>query len=71
MPFNGGECKVMHIEDRNTQSNYSILDNDVESIDQEEDLSVIINKDLKFTKQSIKVKKKAQKLIGYIKRQSK
>ena len=71
MPFNGGKCKVMHIGDRNTQSNYSLLDNDIESVDQEEDLGVIISKDLKFTKQSIKVEKKAQKLIGYIKRQFK
>ena len=71
MPFNGGKCKVMHIGDRNTQSNYSLLDNNIESVDQEEDLGVIISKDLKFTKQSIKVEKKTQKLIGYIKRQFK
>ena len=41
----------MHIRDRNTQSNYSLLDNDIESVDQDEDLDVIISKDLKFTKQ--------------------
>ena len=40
-------------------------------MEQEEDLGIIISKDLKFTRQCIKVEKKAQKLIGYIKRQFK
>ena len=53
MPIIGGKCNVMHVGDRNTKSNYSLLDNYVESVDQEEDHGVIINKDLKFTKQSI------------------
>ena len=71
MPFNCGKCKVMHIGDKNPQTNYSLLDNEIVSADQEEDLRIIFSKDLKFTKQSIKVEKKAQKLIGYIKRQFK
>ncbi|XP_068210395.1 uncharacterized protein [Palaemon carinicauda] len=45
--------------------------NEIESVDQEEDLGIIINKDLKFTKQSMKVEKKAQKLTNDIKRQFK
>ena len=69
MPFNCGKCKVMHIGDRNPQANYSLLGNEIASVAQEEDLGVIISNDLKFTNQSIKVEKKAQKLIGYIKRQ--
>ena len=71
MPFNCGKCKVMHIGDRNPQANYSLQGSEIQSVDQEEDLGIIISKDLKFTKQSIKVEKKAQKLIGYIKRQFK
>ena len=71
MPFNSGKCKVMHIGDRNPQASYSLFDNEIQSVDQEEDLGIIVSKDLKFTKQSIKVEKKAQKLIGYIKRQFK
>ena len=72
MPFNCGKCKVMHIGDnKNPQESYSLMENEIESVDQEEDLGIIISKDLKFTKQSIKVEKKAQKLIGYIKRQFK
>ena len=61
----------MHIRDRNPQANYSLLGNEIQSVDQEEDLGIVISKDLKFTKQSIKVEKKAQKLIGYTKRQFK
>ena len=71
MPFNCGKCKVLHIGDRNPQTDYSLLGNEVQSVDQEEDLGIIISKDLKFTKHSLKVEKKAQKLIGYIKRQFK
>ena len=71
MPFNCGKCKVMHIGEKNPQASYSLLGNDIQSVDQEEDLGIVISKDLKFTKQSIKVEKKAQKLIGYIKRQFK
>ena len=41
MPFNCGKCKVMHIGDRNAQSNYSFLDNVIESVDQEEDLGIL------------------------------
>ena len=69
MPFNCGKCKVMHIGDKNPQANYSLLGNEIASVAQEEDLGVIISNDLKFTNQTIKVEKKAQKLIGYIKRQ--
>ena len=71
MPFNSEKCKVLHIGDRNPQENYSLLGKEVNSVEQEEDLGIIISKDLKFTRQCIKVEKKAQKLIGYIKRQFK
>ncbi|XP_068209223.1 uncharacterized protein [Palaemon carinicauda] len=53
IPFKCGECKVMHIGYSNPQSDYSLLDNVTESVDQEEDLSIIIINDWKFTKKSI------------------
>ena len=71
MPFNTEKCKVMHIGNNNPQANYSLLGKEIKSVEQEEDLGVIISKDLKSTKQCIKVEKKAQKLVGYIKRQFK
>ena len=57
MPFNKKEEEV----------SYSLM----ESVDQEEDPGILIIKDLKFTKQSIEIEMKAQKLIRYIKREFK
>ncbi|XP_068205277.1 uncharacterized protein [Palaemon carinicauda] len=71
MLFNCGKCKVMDIGYSNSQSDYSLLGNEIESVDQEEDLGIIISMDLTFIKQRIKAEKKAQKLIGHTKRQYK
>ena len=69
MPFNLGKCKVMHIGHANPRSVYSLLGSDIETTDLEKDLGVLISSDLKFSKQCIEVEKKAQRLLGYIKRQ--
>lgn len=71
MPFNMGKCKVMHIGHRNLHADYTMLGSEVEKTDLEKDLGVLISSDLKFSKQCIEVEKKAQKLLGYIKRQFK
>ena len=71
MPFNLDKCKGLQIEPNNPHANYMLLGNDINSVEQEEDLGVIITKDLKSTKQCIKAEKKAQKLVGYIKTQFK
>ena len=69
MPFNVSKCKVMHIGYKNQNAQYSLLGKKIESTNQEKDLGVLISNDLKFSKQCIEVEKKAQKLLGYIKRQ--
>ena len=69
MPFNLDKCKVMHIGPANPRTNYSLLGRDITSTDLEKDLGVLISSDLKFSKQCIEVEKKAQRLLGYIKRQ--
>ena len=69
MPFNVEKCKVMHIGYRNTNAEYKLLGKKIESCNQEKDLGVTISKDLQFSKHCIDVEKKAQKLLGYIKRQ--
>ena len=68
MPFNVDKCKFIHIS--YPKANYSLLGNAIASVDQEDDLGVTISKDLKSTKQCMKVEKKAQKLIGYVKIQT-
>ena len=69
LPFNVDKCKVMHIGHRNPQSSYNLLGNSIECTDTEKDLGVVISNDLKFSKQCIEAEKKAQRMLGYIKRQ--
>ena len=69
MPFNNTKCKVMHIGFRNPRSDYSLQGTVLESTETEKDLGVVISSDLKFSKQCIEAEKKAQKILGYIKRQ--
>ena len=69
MPFNLDKCKVMHIGHANPSANYTLLGSAVSSTELEKDLGVLISSDLKFSKQCIEVEKKAQRLLGYIKRQ--
>ena len=69
MPFNLGKCKVMHIGSANPRSDYSLLGSDIECTEVEKDLGVVISSDMKFSQQCIEVEKKAQKLLGYIRRQ--
>ena len=59
----------MHIDYRNPQSEYTLKGTPLESTETEKDLGVTITSDLKFSKQCIEAEKKAQRMIGYIKRQ--
>ena len=68
IPFNVNKCKVMHFGHRNPQAQYSLLDSVLESTDSEKDLGVVITSDLKFSRQCIEAEKKAQRMLGYIKR---
>ena len=59
----------MHVGYRNDKVKYNLLGKELEICNEERDLGVIITNDLKSTKQCIAVEKKAQKILGYIKRQ--
>ena len=54
MGFNVNKCRVMHIGKRNLEVKYQI-----ESVDEERALGVLINKDLKFSKNIYWKKNKA------------
>ena len=69
MPFNVDKCKVMHIGFRNKKIKYELFGRELASCEMERDLGVIITSDMKSSKQCIEAEKKAQKLLGYIKRQ--
>ena len=69
MPFSLDKCKIMHIGHKNKNEKYELLGKEIESVQQEKDLGVVITNDLKSSNQCIEAVKKAQKLLGYIKRQ--
>ena len=69
MPFNLDKCKIMHIGHKNKNEKYELLGKEIESVQQEKDLGVVITNDWKSSNQCIEAVKKAQKLLGYIKRQ--
>ena len=69
MPFNVDKCKVMHIGFRNRKIKYELFGREIESCEMERDLGVVITNDMKSSRQCIEAEKKAQKLLGYIKRQ--
>ena len=69
MPFNLDKCKVMHVGNRNKKAKYELLGKQLDVCNEEKDLGVIITNDLKSSRQCIEVEKRAQKILGYIKRQ--
>ena len=69
MPFNLSKCKVMHIGYRNPKVDYVLQGQTLEETDSEVHLGIVITSDLKPSRQCIEAEKKAQKILGYIKRQ--
>ena len=60
---------IFFIGHKNKNEKYGLLGKEIESVQQEKDLGVVITNDLKSSNQCIEAVKKAQKLLGYIKRQ--
>ena len=52
MNFNVDKCSEMHIGHNNMQSNYNMSNQQLLTIDQQQDLRIIITKDLKWQKQT-------------------
>ena len=68
MPFNTGKCHVLHVGVRNARADYSLLGSPVTPTQQETDLGVLMTSEFKFGAQCVAAEKKAQKILGYIKR---
>jgi len=68
MLFNVDKCKVMHLGINNNKANYELNGKTLEEVIEERDLGVIIQNDLKCTKQCLKVVSTANKVLGMIKR---
>ena len=68
MEFNVEKCKVMHFGKSNSKSNYTIGNSTLQVVTYEKDLGVIVQDDLKVSMQCSEVVKKANKILGMIKR---
>ena len=68
MIFNIGKCKCLHIGYNNPNHTYQMNGEDVAACNQEKDLGVIISETLTQHNQVAKVVKKANQIVGTIKR---
>ena len=66
--FNAEKCHVLHFGSRNHNFLYHINGTLISPVNEEKDLGVIISKDLKSEKHTIQCVKKANKMLGMIKR---
>ena len=68
LPFNATKCKVMHFGYHNPQFNYMLNDHTLETTYSEKDLGIYIDNCLKFHVHTAAVTKKANQILGIIKK---
>ena len=68
MLFNVSKCKVLHVGRNNPEFAYQMNGVELQSIDEEKDLGVIVHKSLKPSRHIAEVVKKANRVLGIIKR---
>ena len=68
LPFNTCKCKVLHIGSNNPCYQYKMNGRKLEKVEEEKDLGVIVDNELKFHKQSAAAVKKANQKLGMIKK---
>ena len=68
MLFNINKCKVMHFGRSNARAVYFIGGQQLEEVDNEKDLGIIVQKDLKVSEQCVKAVKTANRVLGMINR---
>ena len=68
LKFNASKCHVLHFGGKNKKQNYSLCDHILTTVTEEKDLGVIISEDLKAEKNVAKNVKKADKILGMIRR---
>ena len=68
LPFNVDKCKSLHIGTKNEHHIYNMSKKCLEQVKQEKDLGIIIDDELKFHKQTAAAIKKANGVLGAIKK---
>ena len=68
LAFNVDKCKSLHIGSRNTHHKYKMSGKGLEHIEEEKDLGVLIDEKLDFHRQAAAAVKKANRVLGLVKR---
>jgi hypothetical protein len=68
MKFNTVKCKVMHFGANNMEEQYFMEGTQLDKVTEEKDLGVIVSSSFKVSNQCIKAAKKANQILGLIKR---
>lgn len=68
MEFNSTKCKVLHLGKDNRNFSYEMEGDWLESVEEEKDLGVVVNRTMKFSKQCLVAKNRANKTLGFINR---
>ena len=68
MKFNIDKCSVMHCGYGNQNAKYNLYGSELRATETEKDLGVLIDRDMKFSSQVMSQTKKANKVLGMIKR---
>ena len=68
LPFNANKCKAMHLGNNNPNFTYYLDNHPLEMTRNEKDLGVIIDDSLKFHEHTASAVKKANQILGVIKK---
>ena len=68
MQFNEDKCKILHLGSNNPKFSYNMNGTWLESIEAEKDLGVYIDNKLKFSRQCLEARNKANRMLGFISR---
>ena len=68
LPFNASKCKVMHIGSNNPEHAYTLNGAPVEAVAEERDLGVVIDRQLKFHRQTAAAISKASQMLAVVRR---
>ena len=68
MEFNPQKCKVMHIGRENRYFSYEMEGCWIETVEEEKDLGVVVDKTMKFSKQCLEARNRANRTLGFINR---
>ena len=66
MEFNSQKCKVMHVGKDNREFKYVMEGCWLEAVGEEKDLGVVDDRTMKFSKQCLEARNKANRTLGFI-----